>query len=69
MTADERAQALDSTILDLRLALRNPAVYGKRRELLRAELFALRLARIGVHAKGQRLLLATARNQLAPGVK
>jgi hypothetical protein len=49
-----RAQALDSTILDLRLALRNPAVQGERRELLRDELTALRCAKVGVHAKGQR---------------
>jgi hypothetical protein len=53
MTADERAQRLNGTILDIRLALRNPAVYGKRRELLRDELDALRLARVGVDCRGQ----------------
>jgi hypothetical protein len=57
MTAAERAQRLNGTILDLRLALRNPAVHGHRRELLRDELLALRLAKVGVYAKGQRSYL------------
>jgi hypothetical protein len=64
MTADERARRLNGTILDLRLALANPSVVGDRRALLRAELEALRLARIGLHCRGQRSYLA--RIGLAP---
>jgi hypothetical protein len=57
MPAGERARRLDSTILDLRLALANPSVRSERRTLLEAELDALRLARIGVRCRGQRSYL------------
>jgi len=48
---------VDSTILDLRLALLNPKLRGERRTLIEGELEALRLARIGVRVKGQRSYL------------
>lgn len=53
MTAAERAQRLNGTILDVRLALANPNVVGKPRALLQDELDALRLVRVGVRRKGQ----------------
>jgi hypothetical protein len=57
MTSAERAQRLNGTILDLRLALTNPQVQGERRQLLRDELVALRCARLGVTCRGQRSIL------------
>jgi hypothetical protein len=53
----ELERRVDSAVLDVRLALANPAVRGKRRELLNAELLALRLARVGVTCRGQRSYL------------
>jgi hypothetical protein len=53
MTAAERVRRLDGAILDLRVALLNPAVCGERRVLLQGELIALRCARLGVTCRGQ----------------
>jgi hypothetical protein len=53
MTAAERARRLDGAILDVRLALLNPAVRGERRVLLQDELDALRLLKVGVRRRGQ----------------
>jgi hypothetical protein len=57
LSAAERTRRVNSAILDLRIALANPAVSGERRTLLRDELLALRLARIGVPVRGQRSYL------------
>ena len=64
MTAAERAQRLDRTINDVRLALLNENVRGERRTLLQDELDALRLVRVGVRRKGQLSYLR--RIRLAP---
>ena len=53
MNAARRAQRLNAAIIDLRLALRNPATPDERRAVLRDELDALRLVRVGVHRPGQ----------------
>jgi chloramphenicol 3-O-phosphotransferase len=54
--AEERRalQRIDRGILDLRIALALGDATGERREALVDELEALRLARVGVHAPGQR---------------
>jgi hypothetical protein len=57
MTADERALTLNCAINDVRRALLNPAVRGERRVMLRDELDALRLVRVGIRRPGQRAYL------------
>jgi hypothetical protein len=49
---------IDRGILDLRILLVTGRVGGERRQLLEQELQTLRLARQGIHAPGQREVLA-----------
>lgn len=53
MSERELKRRLDSGILDMRILLRSQRLQGEQRRAAEEELLALRLARAGVHTKGQ----------------
>jgi hypothetical protein len=54
----ERQRRVNHGINDLRLLLLNPELRGERRQMIESELESLRLARAGVHVRGQTGVLA-----------